>query len=183
MLSAEASMTSFDAHQYAKRLIAAGASPDEADVHAEALTHVTGEVATLGKRVDAQFCKAESTGTCLAGQVAQAHAAQDTKLAELSEKISNVYAELSEKISTVHTELSEKISNVHTELSEKISNVHAELSEKMNQRFTEQDKKIAELSEQIVKSKLETIRWTIGIVLTVASLQSGVIAAMLHWMR
>lgn len=176
-------MTSFDAQQYAKRLIAAGASPDEADVHAEALTHVTEEVATLERRVDAQHCKAESSGACLAAKVDQAHAAQDKKLVALSEKISDVHTELSEKISNVHTELSEKISNLHTELSEKISNVHAELSEKMNQRFAEQDKKIAELSQSVIQSKLEIIRWTIGIVLTMASLQTGIFAAMLHWMR
>jgi hypothetical protein len=53
----------------------------------------------------------------------------------------------------------------------------------MNERFAEQDQKIAELSEKIEAVKSESVRWTIGIVLSVASLQTGVFAAMLHWMR
>lgn len=158
-------MTSFDAHQYAKRLIDAGASPAEADVHAAALTQVTDEVAILEKRVDAQQCKAESSGFCLGAQI-------DKSRAELSEIMTCRFAEFGEKVNDRFNEFGEKINDRFNEF-----------GEKMNERFAEQDQKIAELSEKIEAVKSESVRWTIGIVLSVASLQTGVFAAMLHWMR
>jgi len=64
----------------------------------------------------------------------------------------------------------------------------------MTARFAAQDQKISELSERItsvraeliekiVQSKWESVRWTLAIVLSVASLQTALTAAMLHWMR
>lgn len=180
-------MTSFDAHDYAKRLIAAGASAAEADVHAEALTQVADEVASLEKRVDTQQCKAESTGACLAAQVSAAHAAQDVKLTELDKKITDAHAELDQKITNVHAELDQKITHVHAELDKKITNVHAELVQRIvNVRaelIEKMEKMHADLCIKIVQSKWESLRWTLGIVLSVASLQTGVTVALLRWLH
>jgi len=191
-------MTSFDAHDYAKRLIAAGASAAEADVHAEALTQVADEVASLEKRVDTQQCKAESTGACLAAQVSAAHAAQDVKLTELDKKITDAHAELDQKITNVHAELDQKITHVHAELDKKITNVHAELDKKITNVHAElvqrivnvraeliekMEKMHADLCIKIVQSKWESLRWTLGIVLSVAWLQTGVTVALLRWLH
>jgi hypothetical protein len=198
MLSLEADMTSFDAHQYAKRLIAAGASPAEADVHAEALTQVTDEVATLERRVDAQQCKAESAGFCLAAQLEKSHfelgGEMSQRFEQFGERINGRFTDQNTMISDRFTDQNTMISDRFAEQDRMISGRFAEQDKliighfaeqdrEINIRFSEQDKKLAELSEKIVQAKLENMRWTLGIVLSVASLQTGVIAAMLHWMR
>lgn len=125
-------MTSFDAHQYAKRLIDAGSSAAEADVHADALGQVAGELASLETRVETQCCKSECSEQRIIAHVDKVTAHVDKTMAEFREYV--------------------------------------------NGRLSEQNEKIAAL-------KWEILRWTIGIVLGVASLQAGVTAAMLHWMR
>ena len=180
-------MTSFDAHQYAKRLIDAGASPAEADVHAAALTRVTDEVAILERRVDAQQCKAESSGVCLGAQIEKSRAElsemMNGRFAEFGEKVNDRFTEFGEKVNDRFTEFGEKVDDRFNEFGEKINERFNEFGEKVNERFIAQDRKIAELSEKIEAAKSESVRWTIGIVLGVASLQTGLIAAMLHWMR
>jgi DNA anti-recombination protein RmuC len=202
-------MTSFDAHQYAKRLIDAGASPAEADVHAAALTQVTDEVAILEGRVDAQQCKAESSDVCLGAQIEKSRAElsemMNGRFAEFGEKVNDRFTEFGEKVNDRFTEFGEKVNDRFNEFGEqvnerlnefgeqvndrfnefgeKINERFNEFGEKVNERFIAQDRKIAELSEKIEAAKSESVRWTIGIVLGVASLQTGLIAAMLHWMR
>lgn len=125
VISPEAPMTSFDAHQYAKRLIKAGTPPAQADVHADALGQVADEVAMIEKCVDTQHCQAECSEQRIIAHV-------DKSLAEFREYV--------------------------------------------NARFSAQDEKIAAM-------KLEIIRWTVGIVLSVGSLELGIVAALLRWMR
>lgn len=129
-------MTSFDAHQYAKRLIKAGTPPAQADVHADALGQVADEVAMIEKRAESQRCQAERFEQHIIAHV-------DKSLSEFREYV--------------------------------------------NRRFSEQDEKIAamniDLIQRIEAAKWDVIRWTFGIVLGVASLETGIVAALLHWMR
>ncbi|MBB3118004.1 DUF1640 domain-containing protein [Pseudoduganella violacea] len=113
----------------------------------------------------------------------------DRVAAELDAKIDRVAAELDAKIDCVATELDAKIDRIAAELNAKIEQVAAELDAKIDRVAAELNAKIdcvaaelrQELGEKIEAAKWSNIRWTLAIVSTVCSIQTGVVLAVLRY--
>jgi len=94
------------------------------------------------------------------------------KSSEDEDKVGKGLAELNTKIDRTKAELEAKIDKTKAELEAKIDKTKAELDAKIDQLK-------ADLEEKIHRAKVETICWTIGIVLSVCTLQGYIIVNML----
>lgn len=153
-----------DPLDYEERLTQAGVPAEQAHVHAEAIGQVKSELDAIDERakatrienrVDQGFAKVEKDLDAMHGKI-------DTCLAELNSKIDTGLAELNTKIDTGLAELNTKIDRTRAELDAKI------------------DQTRVELEAQMQKIKWETICWTIGIVISICSLQGFIIVNVLR---
>ena len=153
-----------DPLDYEERLTQAGVPAEQAHVHAEAIGQVKSELDAIDERakatrienrVDQGFAKVEKDLDAMHGKI-------DTGLAELNSKIDTGLAELNTKIDTGLAELNTKIDRTRAELDAKI------------------DQTRVELEAQMQKIKWETICWTIGIVISICSLQGFIIVNVLR---
>ncbi|MYN00985.1 DUF1640 domain-containing protein [Pseudoduganella sp. DS3] len=164
-----------DPLDYEERLTQAGVPAEQAHVHAEAIGQVKSELDAIDERakatrienrVDQGFAKVEKDLDAMHGKI-------DTCLAELNSKIDTGLAELNSKIDTGLAELNTKIDTGLAELNTKIDRTRAELDAKIDQTRVE-------LEAQMQKIKWETICWTIGIVISICSLQGFIIVNVLR---
>lgn len=94
------------------------------------------------------------------------------KAGDLENKVDKGFAELSTKIDRTKAELEARIDKTKAELEAKIDKNRAELDAKIDQLK-------ADLEEKNHRAKVETICWTIGIVISVCTLQGYIIVNML----
>jgi hypothetical protein len=94
------------------------------------------------------------------------------KSSDDEDKVGRGLAELNTKIDRTKVELEAKIDKTTADLEAKIDKTKAELDAKIDQTK-------ADLEEKIHRAKVETIFWTIGIVISVCSLQGYIIINML----
>jgi len=145
-----------DPFAYEEHLTKAGVPAEQAHVHAEAIGKVKCELEILDNKI---------------------------KSSEDEDKVGKGLAELNTKIDRTKAELEAKIDKTKAELEAKIDKTKAELEVKIDKTKAELDAKIdqlkADLEEKIHRAKVETICWTIGIVLSVCTLQGYIIVNML----
>lgn len=146
-----------DPLDYEDRLTQAGVPAEQAHVHAETIGQVKAELEALDER-------ARST--------------------RLEEKVDHGFEVLNNKIDTGLAKLDAKIDTGLAGLNTKIDRTKAELEAKLDQAKAELDAKIdrtkADLEARMEKTKWETIRWTIGIVIAICSLQGFIIVNVLR---
>ena len=152
---------------YEEHLTQVGVPAEQAHVHAEAIGKVKCELEVL----DSKMKSSDDEDKVGRG------------LAELNTKIDRTKVELEAKIDKTRADLEAKIDKTRAELEAKIDKTRAELEAKIDKTKAELDAKIdqtkADLEEKIHRAKVETIFWTIGIVISVCSLQGYIIINML----
>jgi F0F1-type ATP synthase membrane subunit b/b' len=183
MAATEAAMpNNIDPLAYEERLTTAGVPAEQAHVHAEAMGQVKSELDALDEKIKSSDntsqikdgltelnTKVDRTKAELEGKI-------DGTKAELEAKIDSTKAEIEGKIDRTKTELEGKIDRTKTELEGKIDRTKAELEGKIDSSIAELE---AKLVEKIHRAKVETICWTVGIVVSVCTLQGYIIVNML----
>lgn len=164
-----------DPLDYEERLTQAGVSAEQAHVHAETIGQVKAELEALEER---------AKPTPLEEKVDQGFARIDKELVALNNKIDAGLAALDTKIDSGLVAMNTKIDTGLAAMNTKIDTGLAELNTKIDRTKLELEAKIdlnrAELEARIEKVKWQTIRWTIGIVIAVCSLQGVIIVNVLR---
>ncbi len=175
-----------DPLDYEERLTQAGVPAEQAHVHAETIGQVKAELEALEERakptpleekVGQGFARIDKELVALNNKIDSGLVSLNTKidsgLAALDTKIDSGLAALDIKIDTGLAAMNTKIDTGLAELNTKIDRTKLELEAKI-------DRNRAELEARIEKVKWQTIRWTIGIVIAVCSLQGVIIVNVLR---
>ena len=156
-----------DPFAYEENLTKVGVPAEQAHVHAEAIGKVKCELEILDNKM-----KSSDDEDKVGKGLAELNTKMDRTKVELEAKIDKTRAELEAKIDTTRAELEAKIDKTRAELEAKIDKTRAELEAKIDQLK-------ADLEEKIHRAKVETICWTIGIVISVCTLQGYIIVNLL----